>query len=434
MYYISEFITSILFLISQHQQGRSHSCVYSETIYPIQKNYSIFTIRLLIIIICAYKTNLMGQSSKILVVDDEPVGRQLLEAILYPENFDIYYAENGAEALDKAIEIRPDLILMDVMMPEMDGFQVCRNLRKHETLGNVPIILITALDDRDSMIKGLDSGADDYISKPFDRVEVLAKVKNITQLDRYKRISPDALHYAGLVLRSLIPPADYLNRILPEHFIIMNATATSGVNTYSVSEKDNNIILLLCSMKSQDISGILINILGITLANKAILQRDTLNPKKILDDMRTAISGSEPVPDSSSGGVNDINIALCIFNRANLKLQYSGSSIPLFVISDKGSKIIEPDNSFGKAGEQAGYQNIEVSLSRNDSFYFFSNNLLGYFKEGFKKAAGIDLVALLEEQMKKNMKEQEMFFKALVDKAASTDKKLKDILLIGVRV
>jgi sigma-B regulation protein RsbU (phosphoserine phosphatase) len=381
----------------------------------------------------------MSRSSKILVVDDEPVGRQLLEAILYPEHFDIYYAESGEEALDKALEIRPDLILMDVMMPEMDGFQVCRKLRKHEILGNVPIILITALDDRDSMIKGLDSGADDYISKPFDRIEVLAKVKNITQLDRYKRIlgkqlkpktsgkradKSEELHYAGLILKSLIPPADYVSRILPEHFVIMRTPENSGSNTYSLCEKDNNIILLFCTMKSQDISDILLNILGITYINKTVLESDTLNSGRILDDMRARISHP----------VIDLKIALCILNRANLRLQYAGSNIPLFVISDKGSRIIEPDNSLGKAGNKAGYQNIEVSLSQNDSFYFFSNNLLEYFKEDYMKDSGKDLVEILAEQKKKDMKEQEMFFKTLVDKAASADKNMKDIILMGIRV
>jgi len=163
----------------------------------------------------------MEKLSKVLIVDDEPIGRQLLEAILFPENFDLYYAENGKQAFEKALLVKPDLILMDVMMPGIDGFEVCKKLRDHELLENVPVILITALDDRDSMIKGLDAGADDYISKPFDRVEVLAKVKNITQLDRYKRIlnekdepktkeknatHTDAnLHYAGLIQKSLLP-------------------------------------------------------------------------------------------------------------------------------------------------------------------------------------------------------------------------------------
>lgn len=120
----------------------------------------------------------MSQNSKILIVDDEAIGRQLLEAILFPENFELHFAVNGQEAFEKALDLIPDLVLLDVMMPDMDGFEVCKKLRTNKILGNVPIIIITALDDKDSMKKGFGAGANDYISKPFDRVEVLTKVKN----------------------------------------------------------------------------------------------------------------------------------------------------------------------------------------------------------------------------------------------------------------
>lgn len=121
----------------------------------------------------------MSQNTKILIVDDEAVGRQLLEAILFPENFELHFAESGQEAFERALDLIPDLILLDVMMPDMDGFEVCKKLRKHKILGNVPVIIITALDDKDSMKKGFSAGANDYISKPYDRVEVLTKVKNV---------------------------------------------------------------------------------------------------------------------------------------------------------------------------------------------------------------------------------------------------------------
>jgi DNA-binding response OmpR family regulator len=174
----------------------------------------------------------MDKINKVLIVDDEPVGRQLLEAILYRENFDLHFAEDGNMAYEKALQLKPDLILMDVMMPGMDGFEVCRRLREHEILVNVPIMLITALDDRDSMIKGLDAGADDYIAKPFDRIEVLAKIKNITQFDRYKRIVHDkgnkevkektpvnkelSLYYTSLIQKSLLPSNEYISKLLPQ--------------------------------------------------------------------------------------------------------------------------------------------------------------------------------------------------------------------------
>ncbi len=393
----------------------------------------------------------MSHSGKILVVDDEPIGRQLLEAILYPENFDIYYAENGMEAFEKAVELKPDLILMDVMMPEMDGFEVCRKLRNHDILGNIPIILITALDDRDSMIKGLDSGANDYISKPFDRVEVLAKVKNIIQLDRYKRMhqesgklevrekrttKPDtSFHYAALIQKSLLPSTEHINRLLLQHFIITRPLKTMSGNTCSISEKNDNIIIVLCNKKLQhEISDVLISIMGVTLINKIAFESDRLDAGKILDDLNITIQDNAINKDNGFHAINDLDIALCIINKTNLKIQYAGFNMPLFVISEKGLKRIEPDSIYDNSRNKTNYKNVEVSIEKNDSFYIFSNNLLTYFEEDYREPAGKDLITLLGEQKSKDMKEQENFFNRLIDNAASGDKKPEDIILIGVRV
>ncbi len=131
------------------------------------------------------------RKTKILIADDEPVGRQLLEAILLPEGYELIFSEDGEEAYNVTLKNHPDIILLDVMMPKMDGFQVCKKIRKTEETAHTPIFLITALDDRDSKIRGIDAGADDYISKPFDRIEILAKVKNSTNLISYRKQNND---------------------------------------------------------------------------------------------------------------------------------------------------------------------------------------------------------------------------------------------------
>ena len=123
----------------------------------------------------------MSDSTKILIVDDEPIGIQLLEAILVPEGYELAYGKDGEEAFNVALKEHPDIILLDVMMPKMDGFEVCKKLRENDSTAHIPVYLITALDDRDSRIRGIDAGAYDYISKPFDRIEILAKIKNITK-------------------------------------------------------------------------------------------------------------------------------------------------------------------------------------------------------------------------------------------------------------
>jgi signal transduction histidine kinase/FixJ family two-component response regulator len=95
---------------------------------------------------------------------------------------------SGPAALELAAERVPDLILLDVMMPGMDGFEVCRRLRGDLELGEVPVLLVTAMDDRDSRIRGLESGADDFVTKPIDRGEVRARVRTITRLNRFGKL------------------------------------------------------------------------------------------------------------------------------------------------------------------------------------------------------------------------------------------------------
>jgi putative two-component system response regulator len=124
----------------------------------------------------------------ILIVDDEPAGRETLESILEPEGYYLVLAENGYQAIEQAKAIQPDVILLDVMMPGMNGFEVCRRIRSEKQLAEVPILFLTARDDRQSLLNGLEAGADDFISKPFDRYELRARLLGITRLNRYRKL------------------------------------------------------------------------------------------------------------------------------------------------------------------------------------------------------------------------------------------------------
>src|SRR5688572_12145198 len=130
----------------------------------------------------------MDERNTILIVDDEPAGRETLESILEPEGYYLVLAENGYQAIERAKAIQPDVILLDVMMPGMNGFEVCRHIRNEKELAEVPILFLTALDDRQSLLNGLEAGADDFISKPVDRYELRARLLGITRLNRYRKL------------------------------------------------------------------------------------------------------------------------------------------------------------------------------------------------------------------------------------------------------
>ncbi len=127
----------------------------------------------------------MKNKPVILVVDDQPQNIELIEAHLVPQDYEIIKAENGKEALGKLSCNPIDLILLDVMMPGMDGFEVTRRVRQDNSHRLLPIILVTALRETEDRVKGIEAGCDDFISKPFDKIELLARVRSLLKVKAY---------------------------------------------------------------------------------------------------------------------------------------------------------------------------------------------------------------------------------------------------------
>lgn len=123
------------------------------------------------------------QQSKILIVDDDPRNVKLLNAFLLPYNHDIFKAYSGEEALSIIKKVDIDLVLLDVMMPDMDGYEVCRRIKKNEATRMVPIIMVTALDDTEARVKGIEVGVDDFITKPPNRVELMARINSLLKVN-----------------------------------------------------------------------------------------------------------------------------------------------------------------------------------------------------------------------------------------------------------
>ena len=134
------------------------------------------------------KENNNNMGSLVLIVDDEYIGRETLQSVLEGEGYELEMAENGPQAIEKAKQLLPDVILLDVMMPGMTGFEVCQRIRSDPQIAEIPIIILTALDDRESLLNALKAGADDFISKPFDRYELRARLLGITRLNRYQKL------------------------------------------------------------------------------------------------------------------------------------------------------------------------------------------------------------------------------------------------------
>jgi DNA-binding response OmpR family regulator len=129
----------------------------------------------------------------ILVVDDDPKHLRLMDALLQPRGYTVMTSSDGAAALDQVHRASPDLILLDVMMPQVDGFEVCKLLKDHPETRLIPVVMMTALDRMEDRIKGLDAGADDFLTKPVHRDELLARVRTSLRLKRAIDATLDSL-------------------------------------------------------------------------------------------------------------------------------------------------------------------------------------------------------------------------------------------------
>jgi PAS domain S-box-containing protein len=182
----------------------------------------------------------------ILIVEDSLDGRQALQTLLAGQGYRLAFAENGPDGLAQAIELVPDLILLDVMLPGMDGLEVCRRLRANSLLAEVPIIMVTALDDRDTRLQGIMAGADDFISKRFDGTELRARVRTITRLNRYRHLVRARAKFERLV------------ELMPNGLLLADAAGTiSLVNSamlqmLSVDRRENVLGLSLLMLIAPD--------------------------------------------------------------------------------------------------------------------------------------------------------------------------------------
>ncbi len=127
------------------------------------------------------------QKFKILIVDDDPRNVKLLEAVMAPFHHEIFKAYNGEDALSLIKKIEIDLVLLDIMMPHMDGYEVCRRLKRNEATRQIPIIMVTALDDTKARVEGIEAGADDFITKPPNKIELLARINSLLKVNRLNK-------------------------------------------------------------------------------------------------------------------------------------------------------------------------------------------------------------------------------------------------------
>ena len=192
---------------------------------------------------------------RILVVDDEPHIRQILKFTLEKAAYQVFCAADGEEALEKMVEIKPALVLLDVMMPRMDGFEVCRKMRQDFVLSQIPIIMLTAKGDLNEKVRGLEGGANDYLVKPYSNDELLLRVRNVLEWNiRQKEANPlTGLPGNTAIERELV---SRISQKKPYAFLYLDIDNFKGFNDYYGYQKGDEIIGFLAAILTKTIEKI----------------------------------------------------------------------------------------------------------------------------------------------------------------------------------
>lgn len=166
--------------------------------------------------------------SKIMIVDDDDYIRELVSTLLKNEGFSISEAENGYDALEKLANVNPDLCIIDIMMPKMDGFELCKNIRQYRK--NMPILMLTAKAEISQKIKGFEQGTDDYLTKPFEPPELVLRVKAL--LRRYNVVSAQHVQIGTLLIDrasySVMADGEKMDIPLKEFELLFKLASTAG--------------------------------------------------------------------------------------------------------------------------------------------------------------------------------------------------------------
>ena len=316
---------------------------------------------------------------KILIVDDLPINVKVLEGYLKPEGYTIITAYNGEEALRKFEIEKPDLILLDIMMPVIDGNEVCRRIRNDFNDNLTPIIMVTALDDR--KIQSLDNGANDFITKPVDRYELLARVKSLL---RIKELQDDLIKANKQFEYELALAKDVQQALLPqelpkipklEFFYRYVPSLIIGGDFFDIQEITPSLVaVLVCDVMGHGPQAAMIT--GIVKTFFIQLVRYYPNPDDLLFQMNNRFCNL-----MSESNLQIFITAFClVINTQKEVVTCASAGHPNpFIIKSHGSHFeefkVEPGPALGMVPETL-YQNQKLAIEDGDMMFLFTDGLL----------------------------------------------------------
>lgn len=349
------------------------------------------------------------KTEKILIVDDNQSNLKFIKMFLNNGNYKISEANNGIQAWKILENEAVDLIITDLMMPVMDGYSLCKKVKKNEDTKNIPIIVVTALSEMEDKVKAFDAGADEFISKPFSSVELITRVKYLLRERRYykqiikqNKIYEKELNIAKTVQQSILPKevpvsdkVKFASKYIPAYSI--------GGDYYCFKELNRNKIGIFISdvMGHGVISSLVTMLLKSHFDN---LEQYYNKPSKLLKNLNTKIYDSISESMIYSTGV------YCILDTNKLELHYSFAGHPPIYVISKDGDITSLKSSGGVIGlfDNMTYEENKYKLNSGDTVILYTDGVTEVNDESGKEFGESKFFEEIEKAPKFDTPEQMM--------------------------
>ena len=389
------------------------------------------------------------QSSRILIVDDNSKNLQVLGGLLQAENYLVEFAMDGQSAIDWIQKDAFDLVLLDIMMPGIDGYEVCTILKKDPDNIDLPIIFLTAKNDHESVIEGFKVGAVDYVTKPFIKDELLARVRTHLEIKKSKdklaeylkeiesksKSITASIKYAKNIQEAMLKTSEAYKDQLPEHFILYMPKDIVSGDFYWFTCIDNLVIIAVMDCTGHGVPGALMSTLGVTLLNEIVFSDKIVSPNQILNSLRKKLINALGQKGYTVTVKDGIEGSIFCFDTMMKDFYYAGSSNSLLIIRDENLKEIKPKKMpIGYGTSDTDYENHLLQLDKGDQVYMFSDGYVDQFGgPQFKKFLMRRFKEVIENHQHLPLKKQKEALENELNAWKDDHEQTDDILVLGLR-
>jgi len=390
------------------------------------------------------------QLFKILIVDDNPQNLQVLGNILNNKEYEVEFATGGYQALEWLDQQNFNLIILDIMMPGMSGFEVCETIKLDSAKQEIPIIFLTASTDTNSIVKGLELGAVDYVTKPFNHQELLARVAtqvkikrsqdqitcNMKEIENKNKLITHSIRYAQYIQNTVIRMNANISKVFPEYFIFFRPKDLVSGDFYWIHTVKDKIIIAVMDCTGHGVPGALMSMIGITLMNEIVKYQKITQPDLILNHLREKVIESLGQKRKKAEAQDGMDGTIINIDHRKNNMQFSGANNTMYLIRDH-----EPIHLCGDRMPISYYErmkdftNIDIDLQKGDMLYLFTDGYPDQFGgEHYKKFKSIRFKEMLLKVHEKTTSEQKKIIIQTFEDWKGDHEQIDDVTVLGIKI